>query len=123
MVTHRNPQNFPKSVLKRACTWILTSDLPRYSREYNISFDYKNKKTKKTSFMKPESPISTYNSYEDIDPPYLPTTQAKKDFPAPKRSEAIKNASHRRKPKGSSGFLDCFCEVLCCCCHLLEAFN
>ena len=77
--------------------------------------------------MKPESPISTYkyyDTYEDIDPPYLPTTQAEKDlkfnFPEPKRSEAIKN---RRKPKGSSGFFDCFCEVLCCCCHLLEAFN
>ena len=76
--------------------------------------------------MKPESPISTYkyyDSYEDIDPPYLPTKDSKLNFPEPKRSDATKNSGHRQKPKRSSGFLDCFCEVLCCCCHLLEAFN
>merc|ERR1712110_801139 len=83
-------------------------------------------KQKNPSLMKPESPISTYkhyNTYEDIDPPYLPTKDLKFNFPEPKRSEATKKSSQRQKPKGSSGFLDCFCEVLCCCCHLLGAFN
>ena len=80
--------------------------------------------------MKPaNSPISTYkyyDTYEDIvDPPYLPTNQLEKDlkfnFSEPRRSEVRSHS--RRKPNRNSGFLDCFCEVLCCCCHLLEAFN
>merc|ERR1712141_587712 len=77
---------------------------------------------KNPSLMKPESPISTYkhyNTYEDIDPPYLPTKDPKFNFPEPKRSEATKKSSQRQKPKGRSGFLDCFCEVLC----LLSSFR
>ena len=82
--------------------------------------------------MKPaNSPISTYkyyDTYEDIiDPPYLPTSQLDKDlkfnFSEPRRSEISKNTTSRRKPNRNSGFLDCFCEVLCCFCHILEVFN
>ena len=69
------------------------------------------------------------DTFEDIDPPYLPTKVMEKDpkfnFPEPKRSVLAANKPRRggqKKPK-RSGFLDCFCNVLCCCCHLLEAFN
>ena len=34
----RTNVNFPQSVSKRACTWILTSDHQGYSREYNIYY-------------------------------------------------------------------------------------
>merc|ERR1719150_1368494 len=109
------------TLLKEVSTRMLNSDLLRYSREYNI-------RTKlfpdKTSFMKPESLNSTYkykDTFEDIDPPYLPTKVMEKDpkfnFPEPKRAAAAKSSRGQK----SKGFWDCFCDCLCCCCHLLEA--
>merc|ERR1712062_302993 len=115
-----------------------TSDHQGYSREYNIYTNIyhliirtkKEEIIKKTSFMKPaNSPISTYkyyDTYEDIvDPPYLPTSQLEKDlkfnFLEPRRSEVRSHS--QRKLNRNSGFLDCFCEILCCFCHILEVFN
>merc|ERR1712062_864936 len=117
-----------------------TSDHQGYSREYNIYTNIyhliirtkKEEIIKKTSFMKPaNSPISTYkyyNTYEDIiDPPYLPTSQLEKDlkfnYSEPRRSLVSKNTTSRQKQNRNSGFLDYFCEVLCCFCHILEVFN
>ena len=80
--------------------------------------------------MKFENPNYKYNdTYEDIDPPYLPSKVAEEDqkfnFPEPKRADfaldTVKNI-HIKKPK-RSGFWRCFSNVLCCCCHILEAFN
>merc|ERR1711997_65196 len=105
------------------------SDHQGYSREYNIYYLI-NRTKKKTSFMKPaNSPISTYkyyDTYEDIvDPPYLSTSQLEKDlkfnFSEPRRSEVRSHS--QRKLNRNSGFLDCFCEILCCFCHILEVFN
>ena len=62
---------------------------------------------------------------------YLPSKIAEEDlrfnFPEPysmsepKRADAAKYI-HKKKSK-SSGFWKSFSGILCCCCHILEAFN
>merc|ERR1711902_119764 len=62
---------------------------------------------------------------------YLPSRIAEEDlqfnFPEPysmsepKRADAAKYI-HKKKLK-SSGFWKSFSGILCCCCHILEAFN
>lgn len=81
--------------------------------------------------MKPESLNSRYkykyeDTFEDIDPPYLPTKIMEKNpkfnFPEAKKSPVTSRGRQQNKPKGPS-VLDCFCNVLCCCCQILEVFN
>merc|ERR1712150_235765 len=79
--------------------------------------------------MKFENPNYKYeDTFEDID---LPTKVMEKDpkfnFPEPKRADfaldTAKNIHIKKEKPKRSGFWRCFSNVLCCCCHILEAFN